>query len=59
MGNWTSFGLLGVAAAIVVFLWYMLGSSSEYKGSDSLIDITEVDQRSAVDEEKEKKNSVV
>ncbi|GAA5902321.1 uncharacterized protein JCM6883_001368 [Sporobolomyces salmoneus] len=53
MGNWTSFSLVVVAALIVVFLWYMLGASSEYKGSDSLIDITETDQP-VVDEEKEK-----
>ncbi|GAA5984017.1 hypothetical protein JCM5350_004993 [Sporobolomyces pararoseus] len=58
MGNWTSFGLLGFAAIIVVFLWFMLGGSSEYKGSESLVDITEIDQRMAVDEEKEKKNEV-
>lgn len=54
MGNWTSFSLIGVAALIVVFLWFMLGSSSEYKGSDSLVDITEIDQATG-EEDKEKK----
>ncbi|GAA6006725.1 hypothetical protein JCM11491_003158 [Sporobolomyces phaffii] len=58
MGNWVSFSLVGVAALIVVFLWYMLGSSSEYKGSESLIDITEVDQGTVDDDSKEKKDEV-
>lgn len=31
MGNWTCFSLLGVAAILVAFLWYKLGSSSEYR----------------------------
>ena len=31
-GLWTLFGFLGGAACIVGFLWYMLGSSSEYRG---------------------------
>ena len=54
MGNWISFALVGLAALIVCFLWYMLGSSSEYKGSDSLVDITEVNQGAVVEEDKEK-----
>lgn len=53
-GNWTSFALVGLAAFIVCFLWYMLGSSSEYKGSDSLVDITEVNQGGVVEGDKEK-----
>lgn len=56
MGNWTSFALVGFAALIVCFLWYMLGGSSEYKGSDSLIDITEVGG-GQLDEEKEPSSS--
>ena len=59
MGNWTSFSLLCLAALIVVFLWYMLGASSEYKGSDSLIDITEVDQGTMGEDDPEKKNQVL
>lgn len=31
-GLWTLFGFLGAAAFIVGFLWYKLGSSSEYRG---------------------------
>ena len=54
MGNWTSFALVGLAALIVCCLWYMLGSSSEYKGSDSLVDITEVNQGGVVEGDKEK-----
>ncbi len=58
MGNWTSFALVGLAALIVCFLWYMLGSSSEYKGSDSLVDITEVNQGAVAAEDKEKLDCV-
>ena len=31
-GLWTLFAMLGAAALIVAFLWYKLGSSSEYRG---------------------------
>ncbi|GJN89408.1 hypothetical protein Rhopal_002388-T1 [Rhodotorula paludigena] len=31
MGNWTCFALVGLAALVVCFLWFRLGSSSEYK----------------------------
>lgn len=58
MGNWTSFALVGFAALIVCFLWYMLGSSSEYQGSDSLVDITEINQSTVVDEDKDKLGSL-
>ncbi|GAA5941232.1 uncharacterized protein JCM15063_006409 [Sporobolomyces koalae] len=54
MGNWTCFALLGVAAAIMMFLWYMFGGSAEYKGSDSLVDITEIHQERVEEDEKEK-----
>ena len=33
MGNWTCFALMGLAGVCVCFLWYKLGSSSEYQGS--------------------------
>ncbi|GAA5865042.1 hypothetical protein JCM3774_003948 [Rhodotorula dairenensis] len=58
MGNWTSFALVGFAALIVCFLWYMLGGSSEYKGSDSLVDITEVNESATIEDDKEKLESV-
>jgi len=31
-GLWTLFAMLGTAAVIVCYLWYRLGSSSEYRG---------------------------
>lgn len=31
MGNWTCFALMGLAGVCVCFLWYKLGSSSEYQ----------------------------
>ncbi|GAA5836050.1 hypothetical protein JCM5353_003494 [Sporobolomyces roseus] len=55
MGNWTCFAMLGLAGLIVCFLWYMLGSSSEYKGSNSTIDVTETE---AVEEEEKDKKRV-
>ncbi|GAA6062885.1 hypothetical protein JCM10212_002107 [Sporobolomyces blumeae] len=41
MGNWTCFALVVFAALIVVFLWFMLGSSSDYKDSASIIALPE------------------
>lgn len=31
-GLWTLFAMLGTAAVLVGYLWYRLGSSSEYRG---------------------------
>lgn len=31
-GLWTLFAMLGTAAALVCYLWYRLGGSSEYRG---------------------------
>jgi hypothetical protein len=31
-GLWTLFAMLGTAAVLVCYLWYRLGSSSEYRG---------------------------
>jgi len=48
--------MLGLAGLIVCFLWFKLGSSSEYKGSNSTIDVTEAE---AVEEEEEKEKKRV
>ncbi len=50
-GLWTLFAMLGAAALIVGFLWYMLGSSSEYRGG---LDIDEVEEEEVVDESAKK-----
>ncbi|TNY17115.1 phthalate transporter [Rhodotorula diobovata] len=39
MGNWTCFALLGLAALITCALWFLLGGSSEYKGSASFVGV--------------------
>lgn len=43
-GNWTCFGLLGFAGAIVLFVWWRCGASSEYrpKGSVTLCEDEEM-----------------
>ncbi|GAA5945123.1 hypothetical protein JCM10213_001565 [Rhodosporidiobolus nylandii] len=53
-GNWTCFALMAFAGLIVCVLWFLLGGSSEYKGSASFIGVAgEIEgEREKVDEEK-------
>ncbi|KAI5476239.1 hypothetical protein MNV49_007939 [Pseudohyphozyma bogoriensis] len=49
MGNWTCFSLMGFALVIVLFLWFMLGSSSEYRDAEDVVEVVSVSNASQSD----------
>lgn len=55
MGNWTCFGLLGLSAVIVVFVWWKCGSSSEYRPQGAVV-LAEDEENAVTAKDKDEKD---